>query len=89
MTEPTQAQINAARNRLADWHALYGTIPDEAITAALKAAAGVEEPSVGLHIVNKTIDLCARVADKYKGLHGNQAEPIAAAIRALTPEKKD
>ena len=46
MTEPTQAQIDAARNVLSDTHALYGTIPDETMRAALTAAAEVGEPNV-------------------------------------------
>lgn len=41
MTEPTPAQIEAARGRLRDCHPIFGTIPDEAIAAALTAAAEV------------------------------------------------
>jgi hypothetical protein len=85
----TQAQIDAARNRLADWHALYGTIPDEAIAVALTAAAEVgpcELDSLMTTIINvekETIERCAQVTDALNKTDDPWLNQAAAAIRAL------
>ena len=89
MTEPTQAQIEAAAKAMQyidseayadNWYMLLAE-------AALTAAAEVGEPSTqqrerlqDQYIRNVTIERCAQVAEKYQNASPNY---IAAAIRKL------
>jgi hypothetical protein len=78
MTEPTQAQIEAAANAMREMPNLYAFGPPyllEIAKAALTAAAGVgdeylkevnrELAAVALGIKDETIEQCAQVADGY------------------------